>query len=125
MFESNVETCIDRTSFDFQIKDFSSTDPQPRENAGTLSQWLSESKSTCQILSTRAAGGLTCQLQVDNWELESVPSLSQGAAAAAGRRARLSTRMGLQGRVRANLSTSSWLHVSDILSVSSTGTAAA
>ena len=38
-----------------------------RESAGTLSQWLSESKSYCQTQSTRAAGWLVCQLQVDNW----------------------------------------------------------
>ena len=38
----------------------------------------SESKSDCQ--STRAAGGLTCQLQFDNWGLGRVSS--EGAAEA-------------------------------------------
>ena len=96
------------------------------ESAGTPSQRLSESKPDCP--STRAVGGLTCQLQVDNWGLGNVPS--QGAAVdAACRRpasASISTRMGLrygdrdsriwvqvrlseyQGSRRTNMSTSIW-----------------
>ena len=37
-----------------------------RGKAGIPSQGLFESKFDCQTRSTRAAGGLTCQLQVDN-----------------------------------------------------------
>ena len=74
--------------------------PQLRESAGTLSQLLSESKSDCQTQSNRAASGLTCQLQVDNWDLGLFPVRApQQPAPATGRRRasapRLSTRMSL------------------------------
>ena len=64
-----------------------------------VSDYLSPSPAVrLEVPSTlRAACGLSCQLQVDKWELGSVPS--QGSAATAAGRwpasAPLSTRMGL------------------------------